>query len=164
MEEFRQMVGSVVYVLHMSLGGGDLAELEGVNPIIAPLFYWSFVVLVTLLMLNILLAIAVESYDKQKEQTSDDTETLYESILFLQSLSCTCRKKRKLKLDKPMPADGLENELGSLEKPGSADISSIVLATKDMVHLREASARLQGIGVDPCRVSRTVVSLRWSHK
>ena len=71
----------------------DLNQLQGLQGVAATLFFWSFELLVFMVLLNFLLAIIVDAFSEVKENTHETTGTPSPTLsckLQLTSLACTC--------------------------------------------------------------------------
>jgi hypothetical protein len=76
---FRRSVNMCFLVL---MGDFDYASMHAIAPISSQLWFWSFMMLVFMIMLNMLLVIVMDVYCQVKERASS-TETLYAQAVFL---------------------------------------------------------------------------------
>ncbi|CAD7940897.1 unnamed protein product [Amoebophrya sp. A25] len=98
LREFSDLGMSIVTCWRLVLGDFDWTAAEHVAPWEATLFYFSFTLLVVLIMLNMLLAIVLDTYMDVKSQ-STRAETLYSQGLETFSRYVRLHRRQRVSLD-----------------------------------------------------------------
>merc|ERR1712139_366737 len=105
-------------VFRIMLGDYDWDEMVRVGQQQTAVWFWSFTWLVNLIMLNMLLAIIMDTYTEVKGHISSDAETIWSQMIEIFNRWRAVRTGRQVALYKILDALEISHPEGDLEKEG----------------------------------------------
>ena len=77
---YSTMFKSAQSLLKFAFGETEFTDIFAADPIFGPIFYWAFQFIVTIMLMNVLLAIVVEGFMQVSENTHEHAESIFSTI------------------------------------------------------------------------------------